>query len=134
MSGRIRRSKPPGNIFVLTKTRGVYEMVRRPWELKLRGGPWDGATLAHDEAPKVIVACPCPDPKCRGHFFSDPFDPEIDIHSSTTYRRTEMDEDTRIAVYDVGANAPDEDLELTEEQELFLPTVAEARRQFAGFR
>lgn len=77
------------------------------WRIVLRGGAYGGwgGKLPVGEPPEVLVAWRCT-PRCPGHATFDPHEPAIKLRTAESYRRTEMDPETQIAIYDVGDGAP----------------------------
>jgi hypothetical protein len=76
------------------------------WRIELRGGAFDGwgGKTPCDPEP-VLVAWRC-GPRCPGHAAFDLHEESIVLRTAEAYRRSEVDSDARVAVYDVGDGAP----------------------------
>jgi len=76
------------------------------WQLRLRGGAYDGGVVPTDEEPcPVLIAWRC-NSACEGHVTFDPADPDIMLRTAEAYRRVEIDPERRVAVYETGDGAP----------------------------
>lgn len=90
--------------------------MARTWTLELRGGAydeWQGKTEANPA--EVLIAWQCSTHRqCPGHATFDPHNPNIELVTAESYRRTEVDIDDLLAVYEVGEPSPDGELEVEE--------------------
>jgi hypothetical protein len=84
------------------------------WTIKLRGGEWDGMESTYPIAEPVLIAWRC-GPQCEGHFTMDPSEPGIKLDTAVAYKRTERDEDQRVAVYEIGEDVGGRDRDETRE-------------------
>lgn len=87
------------------------------WTLKLRGGPFHGIETTWPKADPVLIAWRCGGMGCQGHFTMDPEADLINLETAVAYRRTERDDEARVAIYEVGEDTPGPGLE-REEREL----------------
>lgn len=75
------------------------------WHLTFKGGPFNGKTADYKEAGPVAVAWTHPSdvcPGCEGHFTMDPADDAIVLDRAVSYKRVEIDEKARFAIYELG--------------------------------
>jgi hypothetical protein len=76
------------------------------WQIKLRGGAYNGFSghTLDDPQPVVIAWACCP--TCEGHATWDPSEPAIVLRTAETYTLAELDTEKRVAVYEVGESSP----------------------------
>lgn len=88
------------------------------WQLELRGGAHDGWTGAFEGDPQeILIAWECRplcSPGCAGHATFDPHCPAIVLATAESYKRTDVDLDSLLAVYEVGDGDPDGQVEIEE--------------------
>ena len=84
----------------------------REWEVRVRGGSFDGLEATSVEVPGVILVLwrclglglTCEGGVgCRGHGTFHPEHPGIVLKHAVAYRRVELREDERLAVYELDA-------------------------------
>jgi hypothetical protein len=99
------------------------------WRIELRGGAFDGwgGTIECDPEP-AIVAWRCDSCEgCSGHASFDVFSPAIVLRTAEAYRRSEVDSEAWVAVYDVGDGAPRPGVEERELVGIGAPVHANCR-------
>jgi hypothetical protein len=80
--------------------------MMREWRLEARGGAYDEwAGTAKVEPQPLLVIWVC-SPTCDGHASFDVDEPSIVLKTAEVYRRTEVDLDERLAIYEVGDSDP----------------------------
>lgn len=81
-------------------------MAPRPWHYEFRGGAYDGYGFdAVDDPQPVLIVWRC-NSRCEGHATFEPHNPGIVLRTAESYRRTEVDDDSRSAIYEVGESSP----------------------------